>query len=124
MSKRVWSIISIFVGLVLGTILGTWVASLLGLTQAQEAHVSDQVVFRVDHRDSIGRYVMEPVEVRIAYTIEPIEESHPAPMENNYRTVCRQYNEGPKLYLRCGGDHYAVKNIGLVPKNQKKDEKK
>lgn len=85
---------------------------------AQEAHVGEQVVFRFDHQDTRGRFVMEATEVRIAYTIEPIEGSHPAPMPSNTLAICRPYNEGPRLYLRCGPDRYSVANIALIPKKK------
>lgn len=80
----------------------------------QEAHVGEQVVFKLDHRDSLGRYVMEPQEVRIAYVITPIEGDHPAPIPDKSLMLCRPYNEGSKYYLRCGG-RYAVQAISLIP---------
>src|SRR6266436_2100163 len=89
------------------------------MTKAQEAHVGEQVVFKLDHRDSRGRYVMEAQEVRIAYTVVPIEGSHPAPLSNDTLMICRPYNEGPAIFLRCGPDRYAVNNIGLIPKKEK-----
>ena len=84
---------------------------------AQEAHVNPQVVFKLDHRDDRGRYVLEAQYVRIAYTVSPIEGDNPAPLPENIGPIlCRPYNEGPKLYLHCGGYRYKVDGIGLIPK--------
>jgi hypothetical protein len=108
--------------LILATIfMALWTGFLVGSTVAQEAHVGEQVVFKLDHRDSVDRYVMEAQDVRIAYTIEPIEGSHPAPLPDDALMLCRPYNEGPKLFLRCGMDRYAVRNVGLVPRKHKKE---
>jgi|SRR5579859_1782072 len=98
-----------------------WAIWYLKPASAQEAHVGEQVVFKLDHRDSVGRYVMEAQDVRIAYTIEPIEGSHPAPLSDDALVLCRPYNEGPKLYLRCGMDRYGVRNVGLIPRKHKKE---
>ncbi len=87
------------------------------LTAAQAGYVSEQVVFHVDHEAGNGAYVVEPREVRIAYTIMPTDGSHPAPLSADSLMVCRQYNEGSKLYLRCGMDRYEVKGLGLIKKN-------
>lgn len=109
--------------LILATIfMAAWFGFLLGnITSAQEAHVYPQVAFKVDHEAAPGKYVIEALEVRPAYTVEPIDGEHPAPMLVGSITVCRPYNEGPKLFLRCGMDRYAVRNIGLVSKKGEKE---
>lgn len=78
-----------------------------------------QVVFHVDREAAIGRYVLEATNVRIAYVIQPIEGTHPAPMPTDSLALCRPYNEGPRYFLRCGFDRYAVTGISLVPKDGK-----
>lgn len=85
----------------------------------QDAREYPQVVFHVDHEAAIGRYVLEAKNVRIAYTVQPIEGTHPAPMQIDSLALCRPYNEGSKYFLRCGTDRYAVTGIGLVPKESK-----
>ena len=82
----------------------------------QEAHVGAQIVFHVDHEAAPGRYVLEPTDVRIAYTVQPTEGSHPAPMQISSTALCRPYNEGPKYFLRCGMDRYSVSGIALIPR--------
>lgn len=94
----------------------------LKIARSQEAHVNPQVLFVLDHYDARGRAVLEAKEVRPAYTVVPLEGEHPAPMAPEQNLICRPYDEGTKLFIRCGGTRYAVVNVGLVPKKQKKQE--
>jgi hypothetical protein len=87
-------------------------------TQAQMAHVGPQIAFKVDHEEQPGHYVLEPMEVRIGYTIFPVEGDNPAPLQINSTAICRVYNEGVKQYMKCGGARYHVSNIGLQPKKE------
>jgi len=60
----------------------------------------------------------EPMDVRIGYTIFPIEGDNPAPLDIKSISICRVYSEGPKQYMKCGGARYHVSNIGLQPKKE------
>lgn len=85
----------------------------------QDIRVYSQVVFHVDHEAAVGQYVLEAKNVRIAYMVQPIEGTHPAPMLIDSLALCRPYNEGSKYFLRCGTDRYAVTGISLIPKEGK-----
>jgi len=106
--------ILIWLSPIMGFMLGKAVAA-----QEAETNASQQFAFKVDHEKSPGVYVVEPKEVRIGYTIEPVEDAHPAPLLVDSLVICRTYNIGPKYFLHCGMDRYKIVTLGLIPKKEK-----